>query len=239
MLLEGKYGDSLIPVLVDALGQLFMIVTGLYAGAPKILALDADGRILAHLIGYDTDGAVYRTVSLDPNGNLIALMKGLDGVTLRTIAVDASGIMKANLSAQDLNYLKFRPVYGSMVDKIESAFAVPHNTRTSIISVTGKGSTVGGTLLLNSGPTQNQLWYGWTVDGTTGSLMLVSTYEYRNLLRPGASPLYLSKYDPVDQVFIMGISPGITFEESISFDVLQQSGGLLGGNAVLNYALIP
>ena len=99
MLLEGKYTTSLIPVLVDALGQLYTIISGSYGGVPTPILLDVAGRILAHLVG--NDGGTIRDVTVDASGKMIIRVQGSDGGTLRDVAVDAAGIMLSRMKGSD------------------------------------------------------------------------------------------------------------------------------------------
>jgi hypothetical protein len=99
MLLEGKYATNLIPVLVDALGQLYTIISGSYGGVPTPILLDVAGRILAHLVG--NDGGTIRDVTVDSSGKMIIRVQGSDGGTLRDVAVDAAGIMLSRMKGSD------------------------------------------------------------------------------------------------------------------------------------------
>jgi len=239
MLLEGKYGTELIPVLVDALGQLFMIVTGIFAGSPKTLSLDENGRILAHLIGYDSVGAVYRTVGLDPEGNLNALMKGMDGANLRTVAVDGTGIIKANLAVQDLNYLKFRPVYGSVDFELASSVNCLNNTDTTLLLITGKGAILGGRAYLDAGVLASAQSYDLKIDGVSTTKVSIESLYGLNAIQNPTYPLYCALYNPVTDNYKIGIGQGISFEESFAIEVKQSSGGAVLGYANVFYALVP
>ena len=239
MLLEGKYATSLIPVLVDALGQLFMIVTGLYAGAPKTLALDVDGRILAHLIGYDPAGAIYRTVSLDPNGNLIALMKGLDGVTLRTIAVDASGVMKANLSAQSFDFLRVRPVYGESQMADSGYITIHDGVWTSVFSATGRGAILGGHVSMVGGAAMANMNIRIQVEGVTLASHRYDEMDGLQLYNDPQLPVSLLEYDPVSPYGIIRIGSNLTFETSVDVSSYQSSGTDKLVRGVIYYSLVP
>uniref|UniRef100_A0A6H1ZMX4 Uncharacterized protein n=1 Tax=viral metagenome TaxID=1070528 RepID=A0A6H1ZMX4_9ZZZZ len=127
MLLEGKFGDTLIPILTDALGQLYTVMSGYFGGVPTPILLDAAGRILAHLVGNDggtirditvdadgkliiqvqgNDAGTLRTVAVDPSGYILSRMKGSDGGTMRDIAVDASGRMIALIKGDDAGTIR-------------------------------------------------------------------------------------------------------------------------------------
>jgi hypothetical protein len=260
MLLEGKYGSTLIPVLVDALGQLYTIMTGNAGGIPLPVLLDAAGRILAHLVGSDggtirdvavdasgkliiqiqgSDGGTLRTVAVDASGYILSVMKGDFGGTLKTIAVDTNGIMKANISVQDLNYLKFRPVYGAMDEVIESGVICSTGVRTAVATITGKGAILGGSYGLDGGVSPILQSYGLTVDGTAQGLITAVTLDFNNVVMPDRYPIYLLNYEPVSDYYRIGVMRGITFETSISFDVLQITGSNKAASAIIHYALVP
>jgi hypothetical protein len=262
MLLEGKYGSNLIPVLVDALGQLYTIISGNSGGVPTPVLLDAAGRILAHLVG--ADGATIRDVAVDGSGNLIARIRGKDGAgdlqdvlldtagnlsalirgdnsgTLKTIAVDANGIMKANLSAQDLAYLKVRPVYGNVQAVSTSIVTCPNSAETEIFAVSGKGATVGGSLDMSTGNTLSSvsLWRLY-IDGVRILNSSLDTFYFHNWLRPGQSPLYALKYYNDFSKWFVGITPGITFESSLSIGLRNDTGADITIIPYVFYALVP
>jgi hypothetical protein len=260
MLLEGKYGNDLIPILTDALGQLYTVMSGYFGGVPIPILLDAAGRILAHLVGSDggtirdvtvdasgkliiqiqgNDGGTLRTVAVDPSGYILTVMKGDFGGTLKTIAVDTNGIMKANISVQDLNYLKFRPVYGSMDEVIESGVICASGVRTAVVSITGKGAIIGGWVAPPSGFSEVYKFIGLTIDGTAQQVVGFSNLQYHNAFTPGKYPFYIDIWDDTIQHQSISLSPGITFESSISVDFYHNSGVNRAVDAVIWYALTP
>lgn len=261
MLLEGKSGTSLIPVLVDALGQLYTIISGNYGGAPTPILLDAAGRILAHLVG--SDGGTIRDVSVDVNGNIIARIRGKDGGgalqdvlldtsgnmqtvvkgdysgTLKTVAVDTNGVLKANLSAQDLNYLKVRPVYGGLNFEAISSVAIPNSTWTEIKSVTGKGAVISGRAYFGEYFASAQQQFRFKIDGVAAGSYTVENLNSLNYLPGQGSPMFIAFYNDVSYNYKIGFGPGITFETSFAIEAYQNSGAAKTGYTNFFYALVP
>ena len=261
MLLEGKHGADLIPVLVDALGQLYTIISGNYGGVPTPVLLDAAGRILAHLVG--TDGINIRNVAVDANGNLIArirgkdglgalqdvlldtsgnlsaLIRGMDGATLRTVAVDANGVMKANLSAQDLNWLTVRPVYGQSRVNSGAGTTVTSGATTGLFSVSGRGAALGGYLMLQDADTLTGNRLHIKVDGTEIFAESLATIHLMTGQGRSQIPFYAYYWREDVPSYGIGFSTGWTFETSFEFLYENTSPNSVTVPWVFYYALIP
>ena len=283
MLLEGKHGADLIPVLVDALGQLYTIISGNYGGVPTPVLLDADGRILAHLVGTDGaasrdvyvapeghlssiiqgiegatlhiigvdgsgnilarmkgyDGAALRDVKVDEEGNMLAIMKGLFGATLKTIAVDTDGIMKANLSAQDLDWLTVRPVYGETRVISGAGTAVASGATTSLLSVAGKGAVLGGYLLLLDPDTQTGNALHLKIEGVEIFNQSLANINLMSILGKSQLPFYVYYWRVDAPMCGIGISSGYTFETSVELLYENTGPNTVTVPFVFYYALVP
>lgn len=88
-LLLGRDGaGNIIPILIDAAGQINVLLRGVDAlGTTRTVRVDNVGQLYAIL-----RGAGGNDVAVDAAGNLAAILKGIDGLgNLRTLLVDASG----------------------------------------------------------------------------------------------------------------------------------------------------
>jgi hypothetical protein len=88
LLLGQTAGGAIVPVLIDASGQINILVRGVDAGGTvRTVRVDNVGQLYAIL-----RGAGGNDVAVDGAGNLAAILKGIDGLgNLRTLLVDASG----------------------------------------------------------------------------------------------------------------------------------------------------
>jgi len=93
-LLLGRDGaGNIIPILIDAAGQINVLLRGVdVLGNVHTVRTDAAGQLYAILRGA---GGV--DVGVDAFGNLTAVLKGIFGGALHTIAVDADGRIEAFL----------------------------------------------------------------------------------------------------------------------------------------------
>jgi len=91
-LLMAKDGSgNIIPLLVDASGQMYALLRGIDAlGAAQTVKVDADGQLYTVL-----RGASGVDVDVDVNGFLTAVLKGELAGVLTTIAVDDQGRLQA------------------------------------------------------------------------------------------------------------------------------------------------
>ena len=129
--LLAKFGDKLVPVAVDANGQLRALISGAVdvstlppvqqadrsreiqgsdGTALRTIAVDAQGRIIGLFHGHD--GVRYIPIRVDADGRIEALMKGEHAGTLKTLATDDQGRILATMT--DLaNIWGVQPVVGS------------------------------------------------------------------------------------------------------------------------------
>ncbi len=183
--------------------------------------------------------STYIAIAVDASGNIVGLMKGDDDGTLRTIAVDGSGIMKANLSAQDLNFLTVRPAYGE-AKYAAGTETVPNNTETSLVTVTDQGVTYGGVIYWDSGVTDSKIMYGRLyTDDVLSFTMQIDFMRLNGLTRPGSAPMYAARVDPTNMTYAIGISPGTTFESKLELRVVHAAGLSIDVSYQLIYAVTP
>jgi hypothetical protein len=111
MLLEGKHDTQLIPVLVDANGQMYIVMTGqeievnnlpddYFKSGENVGGIDSNVTVDQSAKDRDMigiDGTSRRQVAVDSYGIMLARMKGAYGGALKDIAVDDTGIMLARL----------------------------------------------------------------------------------------------------------------------------------------------
>lgn len=124
IVLLGWDGSNFIPVLLDADGNLHVLVSGETAAGDLVtVRVDSDGQIImvprgasgAYMLvdqqGYLSTilkglyGAELKTLAVDGSGNLIALVKGSDGTALRTLKTDTDGQMIMVPRGQSGNYM--------------------------------------------------------------------------------------------------------------------------------------
>jgi len=256
MLLEGKHGAELIPVLVDANGQLYIVMTGQAITVTDVLAMtdkdrdirgldgvtkravavDAAGVILARMKGYD--GANLQDVKVDTLGYMLAKMTGLDGATLRTVAVDADGVMKANLSVQSLDFLRVRPVYGQTRKNTGSKAVDSGVGAVELFTVSGKGAILGGFVYWLAG-TSSGASIRLFIDGVETINVTPNYLDAHNMIEGFSFPLVLSGYDQVTPQYQMSLRPGSTFESSFALYASQATGAAVTFYWIVPYALVP
>jgi len=180
----------------------------------------------------------YTPIALDVDGFITATMKGAYDAGLKTIAVDSSGIMKANLSAQDLDFLTVRPAYGAVDDDIDGKL-IADATESVIFTKSGRGVLVGGVVRWWGGSSKARLRVKVVID--TNSICAVYTDDLmdRHITKPNILPTYVIKYDEVNYAYVVGISPGITFESSFAIQIYHELGMNQQVNWELYWALVP
>jgi hypothetical protein len=145
--IQGLDGTTLRVVAVDASGRIIMLpygvldvigtvdvnqidstrtVQGIDGAVLRTLVVDASGRLIMVPIG-----ASGNYMSVDANGYLSSVMKGIEGANLRTIAVDASGNIIGILKGDYMGAVKTLAVdaQGRMLAVLtdpEDVFGNPH-----------------------------------------------------------------------------------------------------------------
>ena len=256
MLFEGKYGTELKPVLVDANGQLYIVMTGVAPGTEltvfqaekdrdiiglegstrRQIAVDASGIILTRLQG--SYGGALKDVAVDPDGLILAAIKGDYEGTLKTVAVTDVGVLKTDFFSQSLDFLRVRPVYGQ-ARRVSGSTVVPSGAgRTRLTLIGGRGATIGGYVY----------WYGGSlaqgaVELKCDGAILADIGPYYawffNLHRNASYPLYALKCEYINQMYAMGVREGVTFEESFELSAGQSTGGDVSFLWQLMYSLVP
>jgi len=105
--IAGKHNSDLLPVLVDATGQMYAVMTGSEVGVP--IKLDGEGYMLARMIG--NNGVDLLPVKVDDAGRMISVMTG--SVAGVPINVDATGVMVSRMKGYDGANLKDVKVDGA------------------------------------------------------------------------------------------------------------------------------
>lgn len=178
-------------------------------------------------------------IAVDETGAILALMKGLYDTALKTIAVDSAGVMKANLTTQDLDFLTVRPAYGEAIRKIGQCEVSVGQTK-AMITVTGRGVILGGTILWaqtseNPDAVYGEIWTEETLACSDNPEVLHRFNKYRGC----DNPLYLGRWEPSTYKYGIGLSPGTTFETKLEIKAQNAQHATLTVNAMLYYALVP
>ena len=257
MLLEGKHGTSLVPVLVDANGQMYIVMSGQQIEVTDILnvtdkdrdiwgfdgttarpvAVDSAGIILARLKGLF--GTTLKDVAVDTDGKIIALLQGYYGSIPKGVALDANGLIQVNLTVQDLSYLKVRPTYGQGILSPYVWTNVPTHTDTVLTTITGRGAILGGSLFYqNVFAPDIQMW-SLFIDGSLYAFNTPETLYFDGIINNLDYPLSVSHYDPVTNIFRVRIGCNIPFEVSFVIETHQDTGTPQNAGVDLQYALVP
>lgn len=231
--IRGLDGSTLRLIGVDASGYLICRIKGSFGGVLKDLAVDTDGYIQARIMGWDgaarrdirvdssgymlaqilgLDGTTLRNIAVDSSGKMIALMQGVYDSVLKTVAVDNNGIMKANLSAQSLEWLTVRPAYGTIVRSHKLDDPLAAGGWGLAASMSGQGVILGGFLALAG---DAGLWASSgriNFDNVDCDTMTLAQMKQFNVVKPLLGLMYMLKYDVVSKYFALGLTPGMTFE---------------------------
>ena len=170
-------------------------------------------------VGVDT----YKSINVDEEGNLLALMTGLIGGVYRPIAVDAGGVMRANLYAQGLNFLTVRPAYGSDIregdDKLCNAGAM-----TDLFEIEGQGVIYSGMIFLTEVDDGTLIKPHIQVDRVDiQNLRFDNLYDLQ-VFGESKNIISLIRYDTVNGLFACVTTQLITFEEYFTMKIWNDSG---------------
>lgn len=210
-----EYSDTQVPVATDEHGNLFTLLKGHYAGAPKIIAVDT-------------------------NGNLYALMQGAHNSVLKTIAVDTDGIMKANLSVQDLDFLTVRPAYGEAA-RLKDSTTITAGSTVSLFIITGRGVILSGDIYWGDAVNNKS---SLTIEVQVEDALIFDWTPYRMLTRglvaPMGGPCYVRQYQEFSgYAYAVGLSPYFTFESKLEVLVANPYGVDESVAWEITYALVP
>lgn len=130
-----------------------------------------------------------------------------------------------------------RPKYGaannSHLNKVVTA-----NTRTTILSVSGKGIIYGGCMYLDYTSGQRDSIPVLKVDGLDLSVISIYDLYWYSMTKPHTGSFYLLGYDDDLFVYSLGISPGVTFESSFELIYDEKHGTTPTVRCSVDYALI-
>lgn len=206
----GKYDDTYIAIAVDIYGNLIGLMKGDDDGILRTIALDSGGRIVSVIRDPTSD----QYIAVDSAGNITATMKGDYSGTLKTIAVDSTGIMKANLSAQDLDFLTVRPAYGQA--QVESGSKnVNASTTESAFTITGRGVILSGYVYW-AGPAiqRNAVVQLWVDDVNIYNAKPGDMHSW-HIFDPSDAPITLTRFDDDNFWYKVSFRPITTFESKL------------------------
>lgn len=236
VILHGKYNSDHLPILVDEDGALISLLKGTSAISGEIGVNQLDS--VREMQGENDGGLI--TIAVDGAGNIISVMKGDFSGALKTIAVDTDGIMKANLSAQALDFLTVRPSYGESVRKAGYEETVVEDEEATLITVAGRGAILGGQIRWSMVVDAPGALFGrvYTENSLVCNTSVLDLYNY-NIREGNKWPLFVAQYDPTSLTYSIGISPGTTFETDLDIKVYNDGAETLEVWAELFYALVP
>lgn len=159
-------------------------------------------------------GDEYIAMALNELGHMITEMMGFDGVDLRRIAVDGDGIMKANLVLQEMSPFIIRETYGEPKSFLFN-INVAANTTTALKTIIAKGRLYMCWWSIQEGESHKDDIPLLSIDGNTITDYPIKDLWNRRVTRPGLHPIYIHRYDEQDFQYVVGVTPGITFEESV------------------------
>src|SRR4030042_5635333 len=91
--IRGQYGAELKVVAVDSAGRIIMVPIG---SSGNYMSVDAQGFLSSIMKGIN--GSTLRTIAVDGSGNILGLLQGWFEGAVKTLAVDAQGRMLAVLT---------------------------------------------------------------------------------------------------------------------------------------------
>jgi len=109
---------------------------------------------------------------------------------------------------------------------------------TSMISVNGKGAILGGFVFLDSAASQKNGLVRLKIDGVFIAGLAFHVMVEFGISKPWTHPLYLLCYDEQDYKYSIGLSGGITFEESFELLYEESDGATPLVVAYVNYAVL-
>lgn len=142
-----------------------------------------------------------------------------------------------DVTYQTLGEIINRPKYGAE-NYDEGSVQVPVSSVTNLLTVTGKGMTYGGVVLVGPGGTQQDGKVQLVVDGDLMSGMSFTFMNDYKVTRQDSYPIYLMKYDEVGGIYMVALSRGITFETSLVVRYVEAEGETPDIVYKITYALI-
>jgi len=180
----------------------------------------------------------YLPIALDVDGFITATMKGAYDAVLKTIAVDSNGIMKANLYAQDMDFLTVRPAYGQAI-RYHGSKTVVSGEYPSLLKVSGRGVILGGYFYWATASTSKDLIIYLNIDDVLVSAETTQELHLGNLYRQKPGPVYVLIYDDDNFKYRVAFTWGITFESSFEILAHHTFGSNIQVDSLSFWALVP
>lgn len=142
-----------------------------------------------------------------------------------------------DVAYQALSEMIVRPKYGGGIIASGSVEVVA-NVQTNLVNVAGMGMTYGGAVWLDYNLTQANSRVLLGCEGVAISdLSFVRLNEYR-ITKPASLVVFLNRFDTINHIYSVGISYGVTFENSLILNYLEEHGFTPTVHYRLIYALI-
>jgi len=116
-----------------------------------------------------------------------------------------------DVAYQNLSEMITRPKYGGALMESGSETLVPDGWATLDLII-GKGMLYGATIWLDHTSSQANSYLDVLLDGTSlNNISFLRLNDY-GIAKPRSSIITINKYDPVDHIYSVGLSYGLTFE---------------------------
>jgi len=142
-----------------------------------------------------------------------------------------------DIAYQALSQMIIRPKYGGAIVSTLQGLCNASGW-TDILTVIGKGMIYGGMIYFDHTSTQRDSYPALYIDGSGVLGRTFSVYNKNSIVTPGAHPLWLSKYDDVNFIYVLNFSGGITFETSLLFSFREVHGTAPVFTFTMVYALV-
>jgi len=207
------------------------------AGTLKDIAVDENGIMLSKMTGQYAD--ILKPIAIDQDGFMLAVMKGDFEGSLKTIGLNTNGYIRADITAQALNYLKVSPTYGRAT-RAYNIHTATQEAKTTIKTINGRGAVLGGWIYWDEAAVAGNLKIGCEIDDATVFDITPSLCDTFGLTDADNSILYLKNYveaDP-DWHYCMGIGSDFAFDSKVVFVVTNPYVRDISVNYHILYALI-
>lgn len=120
-------------------------------------------------------------------------------------------------------YQTVRNTYGA-AKKISNAVAAEAISTKEILTVSGKGVIYGGVCYLDPTATQKESYFRLLIDVQETTIWTFEDMMKFGIWQENSNSLYLLRYDEVNFIYVVGISRGLTFEESVTLQFTEAEG---------------
>ena len=160
-------------------------------------------------------GSGFRTVHVDADGNMIAMLKALFGGTPTALQCDVDGNIQINLNAQALGEVVTRNKYGQIYRE-DIATTCPGLVQTELFSQNGKGVIYG--MVLRTGDIDYTIadTLHLTIDGEVVQAVSWGGLMNYNLCTGVDYPITLTIYDLVTPNMAAVLGHDFTFETNVT-----------------------